>query len=220
ALVIERDVRTDLLPALTAVDRLVQVLAADVDLVVIVRRDVERRVPDEAVLQIRRDAVRVVGPHFDVAALPPALFVAHDDAADAAGAGGGGPDDVRVDRIGRREAALAAVDGMPHAAWNAAAPTAAAATAALVEAAVARSAVRGSILLVRVDVVRNLVVDGDVIELRVLGALFQPRPAARLRDRHALVVRDNHAVAVGRIDPHVVVIAARRLQTLGADQRR
>ena len=49
ALVVERQVRTDLLPALAAVGRLMDELAAGVDLVVIVRRDVERRVPDEAV---------------------------------------------------------------------------------------------------------------------------------------------------------------------------
>src|SRR5262249_20225645 len=50
ALVVERQIRTDLLPALTAVGRLMDELTADVDLVVIVRRNVERRVPDEAVL--------------------------------------------------------------------------------------------------------------------------------------------------------------------------
>src|SRR5262245_19905127 len=126
-----------------------QMLAADINLIVIVRRDVERRVPHEAVLEIRGNAVRVVGPHFDVAALAPVLFVADDDAADAARAGGGGPDDVGIDRIGRREPALAAVDRVPHAARNSAPPSpAAAAPAALVETAVARSAVRRAVLLV------------------------------------------------------------------------
>src|SRR5439155_996240 len=93
SLVVQREVWTDFLPALAAVGRLMQVLAADVDLVVIVRRDMERRVPDEAVLQVGRRAVRVLGPYFDVAHLAPALVVANDDAADAAGAGRGGPDD-------------------------------------------------------------------------------------------------------------------------------
>ncbi len=52
--VVERQIRADHLPALTAVGRPVDVLAADVDRVVVVRRDVERRVPHEAILHARR----------------------------------------------------------------------------------------------------------------------------------------------------------------------
>ena len=85
ALVVQREVRTDLLPALTAVGRLVHVLAADVDSVPIVRRDRKRRRPHESILQIRRYAVGIVRPHFDIARLAPVLFIANDDAADAAG---------------------------------------------------------------------------------------------------------------------------------------
>src|SRR5262249_41598303 len=142
ALVVQRQIGAYLLPALAAVGRLMDVLAAGVDLVVIVRRDVERRVPHEAVLEIRRHAVLVVGPHLDVAQRRRALVVAHEDAADAARARGGGPDDVGIARIRRRPAALAAADRVPHPARDAAAAaTAAAPPTALVEAAVARTAV-------------------------------------------------------------------------------
>src|SRR5262249_20349294 len=141
ALVVQRDVGADLLPALAAVGRLMQVLAADVNLVVIVRRDVERRVPHEPVFQIRGRSVRILRPHFDVAQLPPVLLVPDDDAADAAGTGGGRPDDVGIDRIGRGESALAAADRVPHAARDLVAASAAAA-AAVAQAAVAGPAVR------------------------------------------------------------------------------
>ena len=196
-----------------------EILAADVNLVVIVRRDVERRVPDEPILQIGRRSIFAVRPDLHVAHLPAAFVVADDDAADASRAGGGGPDDVRIDRIGRRKAALAASDRVPHAARDVAA-AATAAPAALTQAAVARAAVRRPVLLVRVDVVRNLVVDRHVIQLRVWQPLLQPRPPARLRDRDPLVVADDHPVAVGRIDPHVVMIAAGRLVARLRDQRR
>src|SRR5262249_10965375 len=116
ALVVERDIGTDLLPALTAVGGLMQVLTADVDPVVIVRRDVERRVPEEPVLQIRRRPVLLIRPYFAVAHLTPALLVADDDAADAARTGSGRPDDVRIGRIRRGEPALAAANRVPHAA--------------------------------------------------------------------------------------------------------
>ena len=197
-----------------------QVLAADVDLVVIVRREVERRVPNEPVFQLRRRSVFLVGPHFDVPHLAPALVIADDDTADGAGAGGGRPDDVRIHRIRRRKPALATANRMPHAARDGAATAAAAAASTLAESAVARPAVRRTILLVRVQVVRNLVVDRHVIQLRVRETLLEPGPPARLRDRDALIVADDHPVRVRRIDPHVVMIAAGCLLTLLRDERR
>src|SRR5262245_46725529 len=156
------------------------VLTGDVDLVAIVRRNMERRVPQEPVLQVGRWTVGVLGPHLDVAHLPPALVVADHDATHAAGAGGGGPDDVRIDRIGRREAALTSADRVPHAARNADAAAATTAPATLAETAVARPAVRRPILLVRVNIVRDLIVNGHVIELGVCKPLLQPGASARL----------------------------------------
>ncbi len=69
--VVQRQVRTDDLPALPAVGRAVHVLAADVDGVAVVRRDLERRIPHEAVAQAVGRAVRLVRPHLDVAELAP-----------------------------------------------------------------------------------------------------------------------------------------------------
>src|SRR5690349_16664002 len=100
---------------------------------------------------------------------------------------------------------------MPHPPRNSS--TAAAATAAFVQPAVARTSVRRTVLFVAVHVVRNLIVDGHVIELRVGKALLEPRATARLRDRHALVVSHHHPVAVVGIDPHVVMVAAGCLLT-------
>ena len=81
----------------------------------------------------------------------------------------------------------------------------------LAEAAVARAAVGRLVLLVAEHVVGDLVVDGHVVHLRVGQPLPEPRAPAVDRDRQALVVRDDHAVGVGRIDPDVVVVAAGRL---------
>src|SRR5262249_11543597 len=79
---------------------------------------------------------------------------------------------------------------LPHAARASAVSAAAAAAAAFAQPAVARSTVGRTILLVRVHVIRDLVVDRHVVQLRVRQPLLQPRPAARLRDRDALIVAD------------------------------
>ena len=108
-LVVQRQVRADLLPALAAVRRPVDVLAARVDRVVIVRRDGDRKRPVEAILHVAgRRADGDLRPDLDFAHLPRALVEALDGAAEAAEPGAGRPDDVVVDRIGNRQAALAA----------------------------------------------------------------------------------------------------------------
>src|SRR6202023_1292772 len=116
-LVVQGEVGADHLPGDAAVGGLVDVLAADVDPVVVMRGDGQRERPIEAVLQVGgRPAGRRPGPDLDAARGVGAHVVAGDDAADAAGAGRAGPDDVRVLRIGRRPPALAAADAGPHAA--------------------------------------------------------------------------------------------------------
>ena len=77
------------------------------------------------------------------------------------------------------------------------------------DAAVTGAPVRGLVLLVAEHVVRDRVVHGHVVHLRVREALAEPRLAAIDRDREALVVGDDHAVGVGVVDPHVVMIAGR-----------
>src|SRR5437660_1368017 len=57
-------------------------------------------------------------------------------------------------------------------------------------------------------VIRNVVVDGHVVHLRDRQLDAAPGAAAIDRDSHAAVVRHRHAVRVGRIDPHVVIVAA------------
>src|SRR5207245_3481403 len=121
--------------------------------------------------------------------------------ADAARTRGTRPDDVRVDRIGRRPAALPTAHGVPHRPRDdsTAATTKTPATA-LPQAAVARTAIRGPILLVAVQVIRNLIVDGDVIHLRDREADVIPGASAVLRDRDAGVVCHRNPAGVRRID--------------------
>ena len=108
-LVVQRQVRADLLPALPAVRRPVDVLAARVDRVVIVRRDGDRKRPVEAILHVTgRRADGDFRPYLDFAHLPRALVEALYGTAEAPEPGAGGPDDVVVDRIRNREAALTA----------------------------------------------------------------------------------------------------------------
>src|SRR5215831_8251249 len=112
--VVQRQIGTDLLPAVTAVSRLMHVLAADINFVVIVRRDRQRHSPDKTIFQISRDlTANVFRPHLDVARLPGFQIEDFDDAADTARAGSARPDDVIVDRIGSGPTALTARDADP-----------------------------------------------------------------------------------------------------------
>src|SRR5205085_11414292 len=106
------------------------ILTADIDLVVIVWRDCQRGGPNEAILKVRRDvSAGLIGPHFDITCLAGLQIEDFDDAADAARPGRAVPDDVVVDRIGSGPAALAAGDIDPGAAGNSATTETAAAGA-------------------------------------------------------------------------------------------
>ena len=73
------------MPAVAAVGRLMNELTADVNLVVIVRRDRQRHGPDKTIFQISRHvAARIIRPHFNVARLAGLDVVNLNDAADAA----------------------------------------------------------------------------------------------------------------------------------------
>src|SRR5262249_59606862 len=92
-------------------------LAADIHLVVIVRRNCQREFPVESVLHFGRGgAASLLGPDLDVARLVIALVEDGDDAAHAARARCAAPDDVGVDGIGRGESAFTACHLMPGAA--------------------------------------------------------------------------------------------------------
>src|SRR5450759_841602 len=105
----------------------------------------KRRVPDEAIFHLgRRVPAGAERPDFDVLPRPRPRVEAHDDADAAPRSRRGRPNEIRVHRVGRRPAALAAVDVVPLAARDAA-PTAAG----------ARTAIRRTVLLVAVDVIGN-----------------------------------------------------------------
>ena len=203
--IVERQVGADHLPGLTAVGRAVHVLRSGVDGVVIVRRNRHRKRPVESVLHVAgRRADGRLRPDFDLARLPRPLVVALDGPADAAEPGAARPDDVVVRRIGNRPPALAAGDRMPHAAWNRSGDLL---VGLFGEPAVARAARRRSVLPIAVDVVWNLVVGGHVIHLRDRQLNLMPALSAVDRQAEAVVVGDDEAIAVGGIDPHVVVVA-------------
>src|SRR5579863_4121930 len=76
--------------------------------------------------------------------------------------------------------------------------------------AVAGAAVGVAVLFVAVDEVGDLVVYGDVVHLRDGKLHARPGAPAIDGDADAAVVGDYHAVAVGGVDPHIVVVAAGR----------
>src|SRR5882762_84484 len=131
------------------------ILAADVELVVIVRRDCQRHGPDESIFQIGGGGtVGLIRPNLYVTSLAGCQVEAFDNAADAARSGGAGPDDVVIDRVRRGPTALATTHRLPGAARNLS-----------TAARVARAAIRRIVLLVAVDKIGNAIVDGDVIHL-------------------------------------------------------
>ncbi|MBZ5522125.1 MAG: enoyl-CoA hydratase/isomerase family protein, partial [Acidobacteriia bacterium] len=83
------------------------------------------------------------------------------DAADTPPPRGGRPDQVGIDRIGRRPSALAATHRVPKAARN----IGPAGELAQSDLRIARPAGRGAILHVAADRVRDAIVGGHVIEL-------------------------------------------------------
>ena len=135
--------------------------------------------------------------------MPGALVVANHDPAGGAGARSARPDDVRVLGIGRREAAFAPADSVPHPPGNATAE----------EPAGERPAGppgRGAVLPVPEHVVGDVVVHRHVVHLGERQLDLEPRGAPVPRDGYPSVVRDRHPVAVGVVDPDVVVVPTRR----------
>ncbi len=87
-------------------------------------------------------------------------------------------------------------------------PSAAAAKTAELQT-VTGSAIRRPVLLVSVNVVRNLVVHCHVINLRDRQLNVVPSVAAIHRNAHACVVHHRHSVTVRRINPHLVIVPSR-----------
>ena len=175
-LVVEREIGADLLPALAAVRRAVHVLRPGIHDVVIVRRDRERERPVEPVSHVaRRRADGDLGPDLDFAHLTRAFVEAFYGSTEAAEAGARRPDDVVVDGIGNRPAALAARDRMPQTSRNRAGVRF---VRLFGNPAVARAPRGRPVLSVAVDVVRNLIVGRNVIHLRHWQLDLMPAPAA------------------------------------------
>ena len=191
ALVIGRQVGADDFPGLPGVRRNVQKLAGDVDGVAVVRRDVNDVRPVPTVLGINRGCVqKLLRPHIHRARHTRAHVVAFDAARVTSA-----PDDVRIFRIGNRKARFATRRALPR---NVAAQTR------------ARAAHRRFVLLTAVQAVRHGVVGGDVIHLRDGQGDARPLLAVIRRNHHARVIADHHAVSIGRVGPHIVIVAAPR----------
>ncbi len=158
----------------------------------IVGRDHDRRVPLEAILQVRRRvAVRELRPRHDVAHLLRAVVVARDLAAVLAGV-----DDVGVLRIDGHPAAFPAAGRVPVLRVD------------RVAGDRARNADVAVVLLRAIDPVRELIVRRDPIELRRrLIVLRRPGLSAVERDGGAAVVAQDHPARVVRIDPEIVVVS-------------
>ena len=188
-----------------AVVRHVDVLAAHVEHVVIVRRQRQRRRPNEAVLEaVRRPADRRLRPDLDVLHELRAPVVSRYDSAHRARPRTARPNQIAVYRVRPRPAALATADRQHVATADGGNVDA---DAEVAGACVARHHRRWAVLAIAVDVVGNLVVDLRVVHLPERELRLDPRLAAIDRHRYAAVVAHDHAVAVGRIDPDVVVIA-------------
>ena len=87
------------------------------------------------------------------------------------------------------------------------------------ENAAAGGADRAAVLLGRVDPVRKLVIDGDVIDLRRwLVVPRAPIEPAVLRNRRALVSAEEYSISVGWIKPHLLGIISARC-TLESGER-
>ena len=187
-------------------------LAAHVNAIVVVRAQREGRVPDEAVARaIRRRAGHIQRPHFYRMRDVGAQIVSCDDAANAARARRARPHEIAVHRVRGGPSAFAAAHGAPHAARDAGIITGAAG------ARVARPHRARPVLSIAVDVVRDLVVDGDVVHLRDGELHLIPREAAIGADRDASVVADEHAAGIRGIDPDVVMIATGDLRRRRVD---
>src|SRR5262249_46607196 len=152
-------------------------------------------------------SVGLLRPDLDMARLMIALVEKRDNPTHAAGSRCSGPNDIRIDRIWRGESALAASHGTPGSSGKRATRWAAtrsffgrrlafSATTATAGEAVARPAIGTAVLLVAVDEIRNLVVHGDVVELRYRKLDAIPRAAAIDRDAEAAIVGHGEAVAI------------------------
>ena len=131
ALVVAGQVGADDLPAIPTVRRDVDILAAHVNFIVIVRRNRNRELPVESVLCLRgAGSGNIFGPDLDLARLVIPFVEARYGPAYTARACAAGPDNVVVHRIWRGEAAFTPGHRMPDTARDGSAQAGGPATAA------------------------------------------------------------------------------------------
>jgi hypothetical protein len=109
------------------------------------------------------------------------------------------PNKVIIDGIGDHDAGLESADGMPHAGQDIAPRPAP-------HKAVARTADGRAVLSGPIDEVRDAVIDLHMIHLGDGKGDGEPRPPAVDRDVHMMVRSHDHAVAVQRVDPHIMMV--------------
>ena len=107
---------------------------------------------------------------------------------------------------------------MPGAARNAAAKATSASTSPT-NAGAAWTTIRRSVLSVAVNVVRNPIVDSDVIDLRNGQLNSLPGATVRYRKADAGIVGYRHPVRISRIDPDIVIVAAGTAAKAGTSSR-
>ncbi len=180
------EVRADLLPVCAAIGGRHEILESEQQLARIRRRPGHRLVADSPQGETR------VHVRADVDPLPARIRDLHHPRGRAARV-----DDLRVERIGDDVTELVSRRRKPIEPVDRA------------EIAAAPRCDGSRVLLRRIHPVRERVVGRDVIDL--LGGLVVPRtprePAVQ-RDRRALVHAQEHALAVGGIDPHLLRVVA------------
>src|SRR5215831_1415985 len=169
-------------------------LAAVVDSVVVEGIDGQRRSPVAAILQVAWRRVERMNPRADGTrafglGVPASDFVAVTT----------GPDDVRIGWIGKSETRFASA--------HATLPTGFHDAAVFERRRDAGPAHVRAVLHVGIDVIRNLVVHGDVVHLANWKLNTMEAAPVNGRNVEAAVVGDDKAIGILRIDPDVVIVA-------------
>jgi hypothetical protein len=202
ALIVEAEVRGNLLPAHALIAAAEYMVATRVQDRAVMRRKDNREGPGEAVSHVLgRDADRLIGPHIHQLDLPGAVVVALQ----CPGTPGAGADRAAIDNVG-----IFGIHGDKTA--LAGAGIGAVAERDRTPLGGARCRDRGVVLLRGIDAIGVLIVDVDAIELRRrLVVDRRPGLAAIDADAGAAVVTLDHPFGVGRIYPEIMIVAVRRL---------
>ena len=194
--IVGRQIGTDQGPAPAGVGRHVDILAAHVNPVMVMGRNMDREGPVEPVFDgLRRRAVERFGPRLDTADV--ACFIIRPLEVRVIASA---PDDGRIDRINDHVAAFAAGRGFPERPRRG--------PILPPRVAAARAFIGHPVLPSSVDAVRNLVIHRNVVHLGDGEIEPPPGPAPIEGDRGSAVVADHEPVRVRRVGPEIMGIAA------------